>query len=175
LDGDNVVILGYGAIARRLVALLAPFRLNIVALRRKPTGDEKVPTYRIEEVSSHLSDCDHLFNILPASESTHKFVDSTILGQLKAGAAFYNVGRGTTVDQTALVEALRCGQISVAMLDVTDPEPLPHDHPLWKAPNCTITPHIAGGMQGEDLALVNHFLANLTRLESGQELLDTVF
>src|SRR5262245_63449122 len=91
---------------------------------------------------------------------------------MKPGAVFYNIGRGTTVDQTALAAALRSGHLAAAWLDVTDPEPLPDDHPLRGLENCHITPHVGGGHHAEAHALVRHFLANLdrksTRLNSSQ-------
>ncbi|MSU70686.1 MAG: hypothetical protein EXS39_07925 [Opitutaceae bacterium] len=93
------------------------------------------------------------------------------LALLRPGATFYNVGRGATVDQDALLAALRSGRIR-AYLDVTTPEPLPVDHLLWSLPNCSITPHAAGGAQHENQRLMDHFLANLRRFERGQPLLD---
>ena len=90
-------------------------------------------------------------------------------------AAFYNIGRGTTVDQNgALLNALQSNKLAAAWLDVTDPEPLPPDHPLWTAANCHITPHTAGGHHDEFDRLVKHFLANLDRFTRGQELRDRV-
>ena len=93
---------------------------------------------------------------------------------MKPGAIFYNIGRGTTVDQTALLNALKSGRLSAAYLDVTDPEPLPKDHPLWSVPNCYITPHTAGGHAEEFERLATHFLNNLKRFEEGKALVDRV-
>jgi phosphoglycerate dehydrogenase-like enzyme len=93
---------------------------------------------------------------------------------MAAGARVYNIGRGTTVDQDALLAALSSGRVASAYLDVTDPEPLPPDHPLWTAPNCFITPHSAGGHAGEDERLVRHFLRNLAAFEQGEPLADRV-
>ena len=87
---------------------------------------------------------------------------------------FYNIGRGTTVDQSALLDALHTGKLSAAYLDVTNPEPLPPDHPLWSAPNCYITPHTAGGHHDEFERLARHFIDNLRRFERGEELVDRI-
>jgi phosphoglycerate dehydrogenase-like enzyme len=84
-------------------------------------------------------------NLLPLTPETERFVDATFLARMKPGALLVNAGRGKTVDTDALLEALRSGHIRAA-LDVTDPEPLPADHPLWQAPNVLITPHIAGAV-----------------------------
>jgi phosphoglycerate dehydrogenase-like enzyme len=93
---------------------------------------------------------------------------------MKRGAILYNIGRGTTVDQEALLESLLCGHLGAAWLDVTDPEPLPDDHPLWTAPNCYITPHTAGGHQKESETLVRHFLQNFERFLGGFPLRDRI-
>jgi len=93
---------------------------------------------------------------------------------MKNGAVFYNVGRGVTVDQPALLAALRSGRLAAAYLDVTDPEPPPPDDPIWSVPNCWITPHAAGGHQDESERVVAHFLENLRRFEAGDPLLDRV-
>jgi phosphoglycerate dehydrogenase-like enzyme len=93
---------------------------------------------------------------------------------MKPGAVFYNIGRGTTVDQVALIAALKAGPLSAAYLDVTDPEPLPPNHPLWTAPNCWITPHTAGGHDDEFGRLAGHFLQNLGRFGRGETLADRV-
>ena len=78
------------------------------------------------------------------------------------------------MDQEALAGALREGRLAAAYLDVTSPEPLPPEHPLWDAPNCLITPHVAGAHAGEDERLVRHFLENLARFEQGDSQLDRV-
>jgi phosphoglycerate dehydrogenase-like enzyme len=93
---------------------------------------------------------------------------------MRPGARFYNIGRGTTVDQAALMAALRSGHLGGAYLDVMEPEPLPPDHPLWTAPNCHITPHIGGGHREQDDNLARHFLANLARIERGEPLVDRI-
>lgn len=175
LHGQTVAILGFGAIASRLTELLAPFHLNVVGFRRTVRGDEPVTTYPFDRLDEWLPKADYVVNLLPAHHSTDRFVDADRLAKIKPGAVFANIGRGTTVDQDALVAALKDGKLSAAYLDVTDPEPLPVDHPLWSAPNCFITPHIAGGYAGELTDLVRHFLSNLERYEKGEPLEDRVF
>jgi phosphoglycerate dehydrogenase-like enzyme len=174
LHGQTVVMVGFGAIARRLCELLAPFGLTIVGLRRRPRGDEPVPTYPLAAIDDHLARADHVLNILPASEETARFFDRARLGAIRRGAVFYNIGRGSTVDQAALVDALASGAQRAAYLDVATPEPLPPSDPLWSAPNCVISPHSAGGHATEGERLVQHFLANLRRHDAGQPLMDRV-
>jgi phosphoglycerate dehydrogenase-like enzyme len=175
LTGQSILILGYGTIARRLVELLTPLRMNITCVRRSPRGDEGVPTIPVDQLDAHLPQADHVMNILPQNAESDRFFNAHRFGPMKATAMFYNIGRGTTVDQAALLEALRSGSIAAAYLDVTDPEPLPADHPLWTLPNCFITPHTAGGSSDEFFRLVQHFVDNLRRFEKGARLRDVVF
>jgi phosphoglycerate dehydrogenase-like enzyme len=111
-------------------------------------------------------------NVLPANGETAHYFNAARINRMKSGAYFYNVGRGSTVDQQALRAALADGRLAGAYLDVTDPEPLPPDHPLWQTPNCWITPHAAGGHVGESARHVRHFLDNLARFTGGQPLRD---
>ncbi len=174
LRGQSVVILGFGGIATELVKLLAPFEMKISAMRRRPRGDEGVPAYQPEEIGEVLAAADHVINILPDNDASQRFVDARFIVGMKPGAIFHNIGRGTTVDQDALLAALESGQIRAAWLDVTDPEPLPAGHPLRAHPHCHITPHIAGGHGNESLTLVRHFLENLRRYEAGEPLRDRI-
>jgi phosphoglycerate dehydrogenase-like enzyme len=121
-----------------------------------------------------LPQADQIINILPSSDATQHFFGIERLERAKPGAVFHNIGRGTTVDQTALRKCLESGRLGAAYLDVTDPEPLPKGDPLWTAPNCYITPHTAGGTFDEFDRVVQHFLDNLARFEAGQELRDRV-
>lgn len=174
LRGQTVLLLGFGAIARRLVQLLEPFQMKLMAVRRTVTGEESVYAYPFQRTRELLADVDHVVNLLPANETTEQFFDADLIGAMKPTAIFYNIGRGTTVDQYALRTALEVGRIAGAYLDVTDPEPLPPDDPLWATPNCWITPHTAGGHDTEFERLVGHFLQNLRRFTSGEPLLDRI-
>jgi phosphoglycerate dehydrogenase-like enzyme len=174
LTGQSVVLLGFGAIGHRLAELLAPFGMQITAVRRRPAGDENARVITEDRLTEALASADHVVNILPDNPATVGYVNGARLSAMKRGAIFYNVGRGTTVDQNALLAALQSGQLGAAYLDVTDPEPLPPEHPLWTAPNCYITPHSAGGHATEPQRLVQHFLENLRRFEKGEALRDRV-
>jgi phosphoglycerate dehydrogenase-like enzyme len=175
LARQRVLILGWGQIARRLAALLAPFDLQVTAVRRRVSGDELVRTITADRVDEELPGVDHLVNLLPGGAGTTGFVSAARIARLPAGATFYNVGRGTTVDQDALVAALESGHLGAAWLDVTEPEPPPPDHPLWRTPRCYITPHLAGGQSDERGHQVRHFLDNLARFTGGQPLNDRIW
>jgi phosphoglycerate dehydrogenase-like enzyme len=175
LRGQNVLILGYGAIATKLIEMLRPFDAQIVALRRRARGDEAVPIATYEGLPEALANADHIVNILPANADSEGFISAERLASMKRGAVLYNIGRGTTVDQDALLAALRSGQLAAAWLDVTEPEPLPADHPLLAEPNCFITPHVAGGHADETETIVRHFLANFRRFVAETPLVDRIF
>jgi len=174
LTGQTVLLLGFGAIGRRLADLLAPFGVKLYAVRRQVRSERGVTILPEEHLTAVLPQADHVVNILPDNESTLNYVNARRLAAFKPGARFYNVGRGTTVDQSALLDALQRGHLGGAYLDVTDPEPLPPEHPLWSTPNCYITPHTAGGRRDQDETIVEHFLGNLQALLEGTPFVDRV-
>ncbi len=139
LEDRTVLVLGYGSIGKALASRLAPFGARVVGVAQHARPDAVTP----ESLPRLLPDADVVVDLLPLTSDTRKFVDAEFFSRMKPGAIFVNAGRGGTVDTEALLEALRSGRIRAA-LDVTDPEPLPADHPLWKEPNVLITPHIAG-------------------------------
>ncbi len=173
LEGQNILIVGYGAIAERFVELTVLFRCQIRGLRRNPTGSERAECFPISTLHEHLPWADHVVNILPLNASTEKLFGAEEFNKMKPGATFVNIGRGDTVDQDALLNALS-KDLAAALLDVVSPEPLPNGHPLWTAPNCWITPHIAGGLQNESQALLDHFVDNFNWFKTNQPLLDRI-
>jgi phosphoglycerate dehydrogenase-like enzyme len=174
LRGETILILGFGAIGKYLAQLLVPFGAKVLAYRRVPRGDEGVPVIVDADLPAALSQASHVVNILPDSAETRHFFNAARLATVKTGAVLYNIGRGTTVDQNALLDALRSGRLRAAWLDVTEPEPLPADHPLWHEPNCFMTPHVAGGHPNEAETLVRHFVENFARFTRGEPLVDRV-
>jgi phosphoglycerate dehydrogenase-like enzyme len=174
LARQTVVMLGFGAIGRRLAELLAPFGVRIYALRRQIHSEPGVHVVPEQDLTKVLSEADHVVNVLPENEATINYVNARRIACFRPGARFYNVGRGATVDQVALLEGLKSGRIGAAYLDVTVPEPLPPSHPLWTAPNCYITPHSAGGRDNVNVELVRHFLGNLAAFEKGEKMADRV-
>lgn len=169
LTGQTVLLLGYGAIAKRLVELLAPFCMRIYALRRRVYSEAGVHVIAEEKLSAVLPQADHLVNILPENPATHRYVNARRLALLKPGAYFYNIGRGPTVEEAALIEALETGRVGSAYLDVFETEPLPPASPLWTTRHCYITPHTGGGRSDQDDALVDLFLGNLAKFTAGDQ------
>lgn len=175
LAHQTILIVGYGAIGRRLAELLAPYSVRVIGYRRSPHPESPIRIVGPEELQSAMSEADHVINILPQSEQTQSFFNAERLRQIKPGARYYTIGRGATTDQEALLACLNSGHLSAAYLDVMTPEPLPSDHPLWSAPNCFITPHTGGGHAHETLRIVRHFVHNLQRFEAAESMIDKVF
>jgi phosphoglycerate dehydrogenase-like enzyme len=175
LRGETAIIVGFGAIGKRLAELLQPLGMKVMAFRRKARGDEGVPVVTEDQLAYALSSqADHVIDILPESSQTRHFFNQNRFEIMKPGAVFYNIGRGATVDQDALLQVLRSGRLGAAWLDVTEPEPLPENHPLRAEPKCFLTPHVAGGHLDETKTLVRHFLKNLQRFVRDEPLLDRV-
>jgi phosphoglycerate dehydrogenase-like enzyme len=175
LTDQIVFIVGYGAIGRRLTELLAPYPVRVIGYRRKPQPGSDVRVVGPADLANTLAEADHVINILPDSTQTRGFFNAERLRQIKVGARYYSIGRGTTTDQDALANSVKSGHLFAAYLDVTDPEPLPPDHPLWSTPNCYITPHTGGGHFNETDRIVGHFVENLRRYEQENELINRVF
>jgi phosphoglycerate dehydrogenase-like enzyme len=141
LSGRTVLIVGYGSIGAAIESRLAPFGVNILRVARNARTNPRVAA--VAELHSLLPQADVVIAIVPFTAETHKLFGPQELALMKTGALLVNAARGPVVDTDALLEALEQNKIRAA-LDVTDPEPLPPGHPLWSAPNCFITPHIAG-------------------------------
>jgi phosphoglycerate dehydrogenase-like enzyme len=141
LAGKTVLIVGYGSIGAAIEARLAPFGVKIVRVARSARQSPEVRA--VSELRKLLPEADVVVAIVPLTTETHGLIGATEFGLMKPGALLVNAARGPVVVTDALVEALRQHRIQ-AVLDVTDPEPMPTGHPLWSAPNCMITPHVGG-------------------------------
>ncbi len=143
LTGKTVLIVGYGSIGRATEDRLEPFDVKVLRIgRRRREGVE--PEERLDDL---LPQADIVILLVPLTEQTRGFMNGKRLAAMKHGALLVNAARGPVVETDALVQALHSGRIH-AVVDVTDPEPLPLGHPLWTAPNLLITPHIAGSSPG---------------------------
>lgn len=167
LAGANVVIWGFGGIAARLSPLLAALGANVTGVARTAGTRHGFPVVTAAELPALLPTTDVLIDILPATPETGGAVDATVLAALPAHAWLINVGRGSTVDEDALLAALRAGRLAGAALDVFGTEPLPASSPLWDEPGVIITPHAAGGRPENAGALLSE---NLTAYATGAPL-----
>lgn len=145
LADRRVLILGYGGIGSAIARRLSGFEVTLTAVAsRARAGDELVPrVHGVDELPSLLPEHDVVIVIVPLSPATTGLVDRDFLASMPDGALLVNVARGKVVDTQALLEATSTGRIRAAM-DVTDPEPLPADHPLWQVPGVLISPHVGG-------------------------------
>jgi len=145
LADRKVLILGYGGIGVAIARRLSGFEVKLTAVAsRARGGDELVASvHGVDELPTLLPEHDVVIVIVPLSDATNGLVDRKFLASMPDGALLVNVSRGKVVDTDALVEAAASGRIRAA-LDVTDPEPLPADHPLWQTPGILISPHTGG-------------------------------
>lgn len=178
ITGAAVLVVGAGnigsAVARRCQALGAV----TIGLKRTVNGpvagfDRVYPADKLDEL---LPEADFVILTLPHSDSTTCLMDSKRLNAMKQDAVLISAGRGSVLDQDALVKVLNEGKLWGAALDVTQPEPLPADHPLWDVPNLLITPHLAGGIRLETTrsTCVSMALENLKRYLNGEPLQNLV-
>ncbi|MFJ6537788.1 phosphoglycerate dehydrogenase [Paenarthrobacter sp. NPDC091711] len=171
LDGAKVTIWGFGSIAGRLAPLLAALGAEVTGVANSAGERYGFPVVSTEELPDVLRTTDVLISILPATPETADSLNKEVLAALPSTAIFVNVGRGATVDEDALLEALTEGRLRVAALDVTKVEPLPADSKLWAAPNLIITPHVAGNRPKGSARLVTE---NVTALKEGKPLTNQV-
>lgn len=146
IGGQTLGVVGLGSIGQALARRANALDMRVLGLRRRggepPEGVERV--YLREELHDMLRECDHVAICLPLTPDTRHMFGAAEFAAMKETAYLYNVGRGAIVDQDALVDALRNEQIGGAGLDVTDPEPLPEESPLWDMVNVQITCHTSG-------------------------------
>ena len=176
-DELRVLIVGAGGIggatARAFRQLGVP---HIAGVRRDPAAldsvfDEHVPTV---DLAKRVGDFNVVIASLPATAATANLISREVLESFGHPGVFVNVGRGTSVDHAALVDMLRAAPESAAVLDVTEPEPLPSGHPLWRLPNSVISPHMAGDTLSRHERYALLFEANLERFSRGEALLNQV-
>ncbi len=166
LFGSKAMVLGAGAIGSRVAELLRPFGVDVTTVRRNP-GPQDIGT---ADWRARLGEFDWVIVLVPATAETEGMIGAQELAAMKPGAVLLNFARGSVVDSDALVAALTARRIS-AFLDVTDPEPLPADHPLWALENCHISPHASGRAQTRlFMRAADRFIANLGRWERGERL-----
>ncbi|MBC9723487.1 2-hydroxyacid dehydrogenase [Streptomyces sp. TRM68367] len=144
LADRNVLIVGYGSIGAAIEDRLVPFEVARVArVARSARTTARGPVHPLTELPALLPEADVVVLATPLTEATKGLVNSGFLARMKDGALLVNVARGPVVDTKALLAELETGRITAA-LDVTDPEPLPREHPLWRAPGVLISPHVGG-------------------------------
>jgi len=174
LVGSRVLLLGHGGIGTQIDRRLAGFDvdLTLVAARARTLPDGRT-VHGVEELAALARDADALVCSVPLTPHTRGLIGSEVLAALPDGALVVNVGRGPVIDTEALLKETSCGRLRAA-LDVTDPEPLPPQHPLWSVPGVLITPHVGGNTELMGVLLHELVAAQLTRLHRGEPLRNIV-
>jgi phosphoglycerate dehydrogenase-like enzyme len=167
LFGSKALIIGYGAIGSLVEERLKAFNVDVTVVRRTPAPNTLAPN----QWRARLGEFDWVILAVPATAETDKMIGSAELAAMKPSATIINIARGSVLDQDALIAALRAKSIGAAFLDVTDPEPLPADHPLWALDNAHITMHLSGRAQDKMFVRsAQRFLENLSLYQAGEPL-----
>lgn len=169
LAGKRVLLVGAGSIGSAVSRRLAPFEVEVTQVARRARDG----VHSVDELPVLLPEADIVVLLVPLTAATRGLVDAEFLGRMRDGALLVNASRGPVADTDALVAELRSGRLRAA-LDVTEPEPLPPDHPLWDVPGLLLTPHVAGsvpGLRGRAYALVGE---QLRRYAEGRPLENVV-
>lgn len=140
LTGKSILLVGYGSIGQEIERLLAPFHVDLIRMARSARAAPLV--HPVSSLNDLLPVAEVIILILPLTEESHGLIGPAQFALMRQGALLVNAARGPVLQTDALVDALNQGRIRAA-LDVTDPEPLPAEHPLWRCPNLLITPHVA--------------------------------
>lgn len=176
IAGTRAVIFGVGSIGREVATVLNSVGVTTAGIGR--TARSGVPVFghvhAADGADELVAEADWVIGILPGTDETRNHFDEAFFARMKPTARFYNIGRGSAVDEAALAAALASGSIAGAGLDVFRTEPLPDDDLLWSAPNLIVSPHVSGDYIGHREAMVDQFLENLDRYVSGEPLLNVV-
>ncbi|CAN5539879.1 D-2-hydroxyacid dehydrogenase [soil metagenome] len=167
LHKKKVLLLGAGTIGNNIKKFLEAFDCEVTVVRKSSSPN-------LDDLDNLLPGADIIVTTLPESEETVGVFDEKRIALMKKDALFVNVGRGSVIDEQKLIEALQNSKIKGAVLDVTETEPLPGDHPLWDLPNVILTQHTGGGYREEKMDMIRFFIENFKRYRSGEELMHLV-
>jgi|SRR5579862_1481824 len=167
--GTTILIVGYGSIGQAVEARLTPFWTRFLRVARNP----REGVVSVNQLDDLLGQADTVLLTAPLTSETRGMIDARRIGKMKQGALLVNASRGALVDTKALLQALQAKRIRAA-LDVTDPEPLPPDHPLWKAPNLLLTPHVGGDSENFMARAFQLVREQVIRMVRGEALLNVV-
>lgn len=177
LRGHTMGVVGYGDIGQACARLGRAHGMSIIALRRRTEQSEQeqqqgLQVYTPDKLHQLMADADYVVAALPSTPATQKLISADAIAAMKPTGVFVNVGRGSTVDEEALIQALQHGKIKGAALDVVAKEPLPESSPLWDLDNVLITPHCADQTDTFQHEAIDQFVANARRFVKGKELIN---
>jgi phosphoglycerate dehydrogenase-like enzyme len=176
LEAKRLLIVGVGPIGRAVGRTAKACGMLVRGLGRTARPGDRIfaSIFGADELEDALGWADYVVDALPATPATRHLFDAAAFGAMHPWARFINVGRGSTVEQDALIEALKSGGIAAAALDVFEDEPLPPASPLWDLPNVIVSPHVAGDTAGWRESVVELFIENLERYLTGDPLRNVV-
>lgn len=173
LADRTVLVLGYGGVGKAVASRLLPFETTVVPVASRARDEDGVHVHGIDELAELLPTTDILMITLPGGAPTRGLIGAAELALLPDDALVVNVGRGTVLDTDALVAELESGRLRAA-LDVVDPEPLPEDHPLWRAPGALVVPHVGGAADAMRPRIAKLVRTQIERLAAGDEPVNVV-
>ncbi|MBK1830272.1 D-2-hydroxyacid dehydrogenase [Verrucomicrobiaceae bacterium R5-34] len=176
LKGKTMLVVGLGGIGSEIAQRALGFGMNVIGTRRsdKPSADYISKVGKAKDLLTMLSEADVVALAVPLTDETKDLMNSEAFAAMKQGSYLINIARGKVVNTEAMMKALKSGKLAGACLDVTDPEPLPADHPLWKQANVIITPHIASRAEVTTERRSALLIENLRRFGAGEPLLNCV-
>jgi phosphoglycerate dehydrogenase-like enzyme len=176
LEGKTVLVVGLGGIGTEVAKRAHALGMRVIATRASGRDGPPFVSYvgLPDELRKLAGEADFIVNTTPLTAATTGVFDAAFFAAAKRGAYFVNVGRGRSVVQSDLVDALKSGRLAGAGLDVTEPEPLPADHPLWKFPNVIITPHVSAESDVDQQVRFAILRENLRRYVAGEKMLSVV-
>ncbi|HVF07616.1 MAG TPA: D-2-hydroxyacid dehydrogenase [Actinomycetota bacterium] len=175
LAGSRLAVVGPGPIGRNTASRAIALGMSVSLVGRRPRRHETFgDVLGVDQLHAALRGADHVLDALPLTDETRGLFDAASFGAMDPRARFYNVGRGGTVDEPAMIEALRTGVIAGAALDVFATEPLPDDSLLWTMPNVIVSPHVSGDVEGWETLVVAIFVENARRFAAGDLLANLV-
>jgi phosphoglycerate dehydrogenase-like enzyme len=169
LKGKKAGVMGTGSIGSHIAHVLGVFEMQVRGLSRSGEPTEYFEEiYPLDQINPFLEDLDYVISVLPETQTTHRLLNAQAFELLPRQAFLINIGRSNVVDDTALMEALNKQELSGAVLDVFDQEPLADDSPLWSVPNLLITPHVAATSHAADIVPI--FVENYERFVASKRL-----
>ena len=176
IENSRILVIGTGGIGRMIGQILGAVGCHVSGVARtERSGDDVFDfTYSIKDLDQALTNADYVVIAAPLTEETKGFFGTNQFAQMRKNSYFINVGRGSLVDELALIKALQSQQIAGAALDVFQTEPLPRDNPLWRLENVIVSPHMSGDYDGHKSAMANLFLDNLDRYRKNEALLNRI-
>jgi phosphoglycerate dehydrogenase-like enzyme len=173
LADRSVLLIGYGGVGRAIESRLAPFEVHLTRVAGRRREDDAGVVHGVADLPRLLPDADIVIVCVPLNDSTAGLVDEDFLGSMRDGALLVNIARGRVADTSALTRHAQQGRLRFA-LDVTDPEPLPDDHPLLRLPNVLVTPHIGGASSAMGPRMARLVHTQISHLRAGQEAVNVV-